>query len=201
MKIKGIRFRLSFLFALTVAFLIGSGAGESFFITIISALLHEAAHLFCLISYDAPPTEIIIGAAGFRMTKSSKLLSYRQEIVTSLAGVVVNFGIAALMFLLYIYTGRDERLLMPVYANLGLGIINILPIEPLDGGKALYFYLCHRTTEAAARRITERISLAFIIPLFFASFFILIKSGYNLTLICVTIYLGISLISRANNNR
>ena len=135
------------------------------------------------------------------MTKSSKLLSYRQEIVTSLAGVVVNFGIAALMFLLYIYTGRDERLLMPVYANLGLGIINILPIEPLDGGKALYFYLCHRTTEAAARRITERISLAFIIPLFFASFFILIKSGYNLTLLCVTIYLGISLISRANNNR
>jgi len=213
MRIKGIKIRLSFLFALMAAFLIGSGAGESFMITVVSALLHEAGHLLCLISYDAPPSEIIIGAAGFKMKMSGKILSYRQETVVSLAGVFVNFLIASLLSIFYcfaggdnrllmpIYAGGDNRLLMPIYANLGLGVVNLLPIEPLDGGRALYFWLCQKRTEAHAGRITDKVGLAFLMPLFILSFIILVKSGYNITLLCISIYLGISLIARAGAKR
>mgnify|MGYP000857582679 FL=1 len=197
MRIKGIKIRLSFLFALMAAFLIGSGAGESFMITVVSALLHEAGHLLCLISYDAPPSEIIIGAAGFKMKMSGKILSYRQETVVSLAGVFVNFLIASLLSIFYCFAGGDNRLLMPIYANLGLGVVNLLPIEPLDGGRALYFWLCQKRTEAHAGRITDKVGLAFLMPLFILSFIILVKSGYNITLLCISIYLGISLIARA----
>ena len=183
MRIKGIKIRLSFLFALMAAFLIGSGAGESFMITVVSALLHEAGHLLCLISYDAPPSEIIIGAAGFKMKMSGKILSYRQETVVSLAGVFVNFLIASLLSIFYCFAGGDNRLLMPIYANLGLGVVNLLPIEPLDGGRALYFWLCQKRTEAHAGRITDKVGLAFLMPLFILSFIILVKSGYNITLL------------------
>ncbi|HOJ35470.1 MAG TPA: site-2 protease family protein [Clostridiales bacterium] len=201
MRIKGIKIRLSFLFALMAAFLIGSGAGESFMITVVSALLHEAGHLLCLISYDAPPSEIIIGAAGFKMKMSGKILSYRQETVVSLAGVFVNFLIASLLSIFYCFAGGDNRLLMPIYANLGLGVVNLLPIEPLDGGRALYFWLCQKRTEAHAGRITDKVGLAFLMPLFILSFIILVKSGYNITLLCISIYLGISLIARAGAKR
>ncbi|HOA33112.1 MAG TPA: site-2 protease family protein [Clostridiales bacterium] len=183
------------------AFLIGSGAGESFMITVVSALLHEAGHLLCLISYDAPPSEIIIGAAGFKMKMSGKILSYRQETVVSLAGVFVNFLIASLLSIFYCFAGGDNRLLMPIYANLGLGVVNLLPIEPLDGGRALYFWLCQKRTEAHAGRITDKVGLAFLMPLFILSFIILVKSGYNITLLCISIYLGISLIARAGAKR
>lgn len=201
MRIKGIKIRLSFLFALMAAFLIGSGAGESFMITVVSALLHEAGHLLCLISYDAPPSEIIIGAAGFKMKMSGKILSYRQETVVSLAGVFVNFLIASLLSIFYCFAGGDNRLLMPIYANLGLGVVNLLPIEPLDGGRALFFWLCQKRTEAHAGRITDKVGLAFLMPLFILSFIILVKSGYNITLLCISIYLGISLIARAGAKR
>lgn len=201
MRIKGIKIRLSFLFALMAAFLIGSGAGESFMITVVSALLHEAGHLLCLISYDAPPSEIIIGAAGFKMKMSGKILSYRQETVVSLAGVFVNFLIASLLSIFYCFAGGNNRLLMPIYANLGLGVVNLLPIEPLDGGRALYFWLCQKRTEAHAGRITDKVGLAFLMPLFILSFIILVKSGYNITLLCISIYLGISLIARAGAKR
>ena len=201
MRIKGIKIRLSFLFALMAAFLIGSGAGESFMITVVSALLHEAGHLLCLISYDAPPSEIIIGAAGFKMKMSGKILSYRQETVVSLAGGFVNFLIASLLCFFYCFAGGDIRLLMPIYANLGLGVVNLLPIEPLDGGRALYFWLCQKRTEAHAGRITDKVGLAFLMPLFILSFIILVKSGYNITLLCISIYLGISLIARAGAKR
>jgi len=201
MRIKGIKIRLSFLFALMAAFLIGSGAGESFMITVVSALLHEAGHLLCLISYDAPPSEIIIGAAGFKMKMSGKILSYRQETVVSLAGVFVNFLIASLLSIFYCFAGGDNRLLMPIYANIGLGVVNLLPIEPLDGGRALYFWLCQKRTEAHAGRITDKVGLAFLMPLFILSFIILVKSGYNITLLCISIYLGISLIARAGAKR
>jgi len=201
MRIKGIKIRLSFLFALMAAFLIGSGAGESFMITVVSALLHEAGHLLCLISYDAPPSEIIIGAAGFKMKMSGKILSYRQETVVSLAGVFVNFLIASILSIFYCFAGGDNRLLMPIYANLGLGVVNLLPIEPLDGGRALYIWLCQKRTEAHAGRITDKVGLAFLMPLFILSFIILVKSGYNITLLCISIYLGISLIARAGAKR
>lgn len=201
MRIKGIKIRLSFLFALMAAFLIGLGAGESFMITVVSALLHEAGHLLCLISYDAPPSEIIIGAAGFKMKMSGKILSYRQETVVSLAGVFVNFLIASLLSIFYCFAGGDNRLLMPIYANIGLGVVNLLPIEPLDGGRALYFWLCQKRTEAHAGRITDKVGLAFLMPLFILSFIILVKSGYNITLLCISIYLGISLIARAGAKR
>ena len=67
----------------------------------------------------------------FYIYKSRK--SYKK-IVTYLAGPILNF----VMSILFIFVPISEELrLKIIYTNLLLGIFNLIPIMPLDGGKIM----------------------------------------------------------------
>jgi hypothetical protein len=84
----------------------------------------------------------------------------RHELAVALAGPAVNFVLAAALWVVAPVLAGSELLASFVgsvmLANLGLGIFNLLPAFPMDGGRALRALLAervgsYRATETAAK--------------------------------------------------
>ncbi|HBL41704.1 MAG TPA: peptidase M50, partial [Ruminococcaceae bacterium] len=73
---------------------------------------------------------------------------------------------------------------------------NLIPIEPLDCGRAVFFRLCCRTDSIRAQRIVFGIGVCFLIPLTVCGFLVLINSKYNITLLLASAYLSYILLKR-----
>ncbi len=152
--------------------------------SILSALLHETGHLTSLFLFKARPKEISFGLFGMRITRGAKTLSFRQEVLTALAGPFVNI----ILFAVFLCC---KKTLMFSAVNLALGIFNLLPVKPMDGGEALYFFLCSFCEENRIKRITDITTVLTVIFLTAAGVIVLIKSGYNFMLLVVSVYIVI----------
>lgn len=96
-----------------------------FFAAVIAAAVHELGHIATVGLLGGEITEARVGASGAKLCASP--LSRNREIVCVLAGPA-----ASLMLMLF-------ARIAPRVAICGLvqGVYNLLPIYPLDGGKAL----------------------------------------------------------------
>ena len=168
--------------------ILGANRSEGLINAVVFAALHEAAHLFALLCFKEKPREINVGVFGMEIRRAGNVgLSYRREILVSLAGPALNTVLAAAFILL----GRERDI---IAVNLSMAALNFLPVTPLDGGRALYFWLCGRMAEEKARKITEGAGIITLFPLSFLGFTVLIRSGYNFTLLAVCVYLILLLI-------
>lgn len=75
-----------------------------------------------------------------------------------------------------------------------MAVMNLLPVEPLDGGQALFCLLAPHMEEPRARRVVLLVSVLTILPLAAAGFYVLLHSGYNFTLLAVSVYLVLLLL-------
>lgn len=117
-----------------------------------------------------------------------RVLSYRQMAAVSLAGPGMNLICTLVLALL----GQETH---PFFtANLVLGILHSLPVEPLDGGMALHALLCGHVKEDLAARITLIVSLALLMPMAVLGFVILLRTRYNFTLLAMSLYLMLYLV-------
>ena len=99
-------------------------------LTIISAIIHEAGHLFAMlfITHEAQmPTARLV---GFKITKH-KIESYKNEIIILLLGPIANIGIGFITLALSF--GKSEYLMLFAIINILSGVSNLLPLEGYDG--------------------------------------------------------------------
>ena len=161
--------------------------GSAFFLA--AAACHEAAHVAMLFWLKAPPATVQVTALGCRIIPNrEKLLSYRQMAAVSLAGPGMNWLLAGALALL----GQWESYFAG--ANLVLGVLHSLPIEPLDGGMALHSLLCVRMKASTAARVSTALSAACLLPLAVLGFAILLRTRYNFTLLAMSLYLMLYLV-------
>lgn len=129
------------LFAL-YAWLIGHG--WLMLISILSILLHEAAHALTAAAFGHPPSALELTPLGavMRLEDTSRMRPRRQAAVL-LAGPGMTFLLvcAALCLtevqLLSVSIGR-----MLLMCNTSLLLLNLLPVFPLDGGQMIALLLC-----------------------------------------------------------
>lgn len=117
---------------LTAWFFLASG-WEPLATVLGAAAIHELGHWAVLRCLGAKVTGIRLSALGAAMETDSRRLSYGGELAAVLAGPAANF----LAALLLTAPGGGSRP-AAVGANLVLCAFNLLPIRPLDGGRALY---------------------------------------------------------------
>ena len=97
-----------------------------------AALIHETGHWVVLRALGARSLALRVGVLGIALETDRQRLSYGQELAALLAGPGANLLCACLLALLM--EGAETA----IGAHLVLGIFNLLPVRPLDGGRALY---------------------------------------------------------------
>ena len=116
---------------------------------LLAAILHELGHYWVLRRLHAQVTAIRITALGAEMQVAGRL-SYGGELLAAAAGPAVNLILALLL-------GYGGRLWSPLYlfagAQLVLGVFNLLPVLPLDGGSLLWNLAAWLTEPYTADRI------------------------------------------------
>lgn len=186
--LMGIRFRLSLLFPAMVVVMLTLDPSTLSMWCVVASMMHETGHFIALLALNCKPSRISMGIFGVRVEQDpARRLGYAANCVVSLAGPMVNlvsFGV------LSCFAGNGAAALV----HLTLGAFNLLPIEPLDGGQALYSLLALRYPEDKARKIIFLVSVLTLLPIAAAGFYLLMISGYNFTLLAVCGYLCLLLL-------
>ena len=118
---------------------------EIYGILMLFAIFHELGHMIAGIILGFKPNVIEVMPFGLSIGFENKVEDYNQKIkngtkmtlkklIIALSGPITNliFVIIFLLFPISIF-GIDNQLI--VYANILIGIFNLIPIYPLDGGR------------------------------------------------------------------
>ncbi|MBQ1459693.1 MAG: site-2 protease family protein [Oscillospiraceae bacterium] len=124
---------------------------------VLAALCHEWGHYAVLRRFGVGVKHLRLSAFGAEMdVGNTSRMSYGAEMLTVLAGPAVNLALAVLLGGLgywwetaYVFAG----------ANLVLGVFNLLPAPPLDGGRLLWLATAWLTEPFTADRITSAVGL------------------------------------------
>ena len=188
LRCHGIDFRFSLLFPAAMVILLTLDKTGLAAWCVAASILHEAGHFFMMFALGSRPAQIIIGIFGVCVIQNQSVpMSYKNSRLVALAGPLANLAA-------FLVTTAGCGIAMPSLVHLVLAVFNLLPVEPLDGGQALYFTLISHMDEEKAERICLAVSVVTLVPLATGGFYLLMRSGYNFTLLAVSLYLGLLLI-------
>jgi len=143
-----------------------------------AAAVHELGHWIVLRGLGAAVTGFRLGILGAVLETDSGRLSYGGELAAVLAGPAANL-LAALAL-----TALDgSRWFASIGANLVLCVFNLLPIRPLDGGRALYLLASWLRDPAAGEAAVRWLGTAAAAALAAGLGLVVWKSGGSLWLL------------------
>ena len=191
LRISELRISISFFFVVAVALALLAGLYMEIMAALLALGVHEFAHVFVGRKLGLVIHEIEILPFGGRIRSTLEEASAEEELLTVLAGPLVNFAVVGLIVFL------SSQKLVPAeiarqftHYQLMLGIFNMLPALPLDGGRIFALWLSQRVGYTSSVRIASQTgkmlaySMMFValiglffkrvfISLFMASFFLL----------------------------
>ena len=185
-NIRGTRLSADTLFACAVTLMFIFDKSGSAQTGLCAAAFHEFGHLLCMAALSDMPRGISLTPFGMRITRLKPAPSYFVEALEAAAGPAANLLLTAVLVLLSRFCGGLKK---PAYINLFMAVFNLLPVEPLDGGRLLRCLLSVRADDRTAERITKAATAAGSILLVAAGAALLVKSGYNFTMLAVSLYL------------
>ena len=143
-----------------------------------AAAIHELSHVLALRSLGGASIRLRLGVLGAVLETDSQRLSYGRELLCVLAGPGSNL----LCALLLSAAGRG-RWDAEAGANLVLCVFNLLPLRPLDGGRALYLAVSWLAGPAAGERAARWVGVSTGILLGTAAVWVMGRTGGSLWLL------------------
>ena len=140
---RWVRITPGFLLTMAVMFWLDEGVGLLGW-GVLACVVHELGHLLVGAALGGRPRWLSLSAVGLELNMEYPAgLSYGRELAVALAGPAVN--------LLLLPLGRQ----FPLFATLSLclAVFNLLPVAPLDGGRALRAALLMHLETTAVRRV------------------------------------------------
>ena len=139
------RIRISGGFWLLAAWFTLVNGWQLLAVILSAAALHELGHLLVLRLLGARVRELRVSVFGAELMTSAARLSYPGEIAAVLAGPAVNLLCALVLGGAHAWVAAG--------AHLSLCLFNLLPVRPLDGGRALYLAAAWLAGPSTAERI------------------------------------------------
>ncbi len=171
-------------------------------------ILHELGHSFMALEFDVPISQIVLLPIGGVAQMGRMPDKPGQEFLVAIAGPLVNFVLAIVLAVLALglqinvtpqsmlqaLRGMGQLSLAAIFSyvfvtNLFLGVFNLLPAFPMDGGRVLRALLATQLDYGKATSIAVLVGqgLAWLMGLWG-----FLGGGFFLILIAIFIYLGAS---------
>lgn len=161
----------------------------------IFAIIHEFGHLICGLVLGLKPKSLKIMPLGFAIEFKISTQQYNKKIMQgnilelkklaiSLAGPITNFIIV--LICLVLKSKVDVGYI--IYSNILIGLFNLLPIYPLDGGRCIKSIMYILKGKKISMKYTNEISNLCIVILTAMSS-ILIYYYKNIAILFIIMYL------------
>jgi Zn-dependent protease len=167
-----------------------------------SVLIHELSHCVVARAFRLPVRRILLYPLGGYSEIEQEPPTPGQEFLVSAAGPAVSLGLAAAGYgILALVPGGLPRVLIGqlVLANVLVGIFNLLPGLPLDGGRILRAGLWRVTRRPGTATIWAAwsgrvlaVALVLVPLAFFDQNFSLLNSTYGLWLLVIAAFMWVS---------
>lgn len=171
----------------------------------VSVTLHELGHSLQALKYGVKVRDITLMPMGGLAQMESIPEEPNKELRIALAGPLVNFGIAAL--LIGLGALLDARALVSLEelqaslgivswsgllayltsANLILGLFNLIPAFPMDGGRVLRALLAKKMDHAKATKIAAQVGQGLALLMGLWGF---MSGSWTLVLIAIFVWMG-----------
>ena len=176
---------------------------EFYAILMIYAVIHELGHLFWGLILKLKPEAFSITPFGLQISFKAEPNLYNTKIKNgtklclkrmslALAGPLTNFIIALILIILNnidLYKNSIFFGEVAIYANILIGIFNLIPIYPLDGGRILKEIINIRSGMKKSYYYINKISNITMICLMFISSILLLYI-HNIAILIILAYLG-----------
>ena len=157
---------------------------------LLCAFAHELGHYLTGRALGAEVEGVWFRPFGINIVlRESTRISYWDEIRIALSGPLVNLLLAGGVYLWCLLFGLFDAAGFLIFINLALAGINLLPVDCLDGGRAVRSLLLCLFSIETADRLSLCLSLLTLIPLSVSSAVLVSRSGYNLSLAVITLFL------------
>ena len=162
---------------------------ESFIAAYVSAFIHESGHIITakLLNIKISHIEILpFGICG--KLKDNLIKNPDKEIIIAISGPFISFFLALLIYISKSYIPSEiYSCIFPL--NILLGIVNLIPVIPLDGGRILKARLIKSLGIISALKISLFISYIFTAIIILISIYGILVCSFNFSLILVSSFL------------
>ncbi|MBU2983611.1 site-2 protease family protein [Lentibacter algarum] len=153
-----------------------------------SIYLHELGHAWGCQVQGIPVRRIVLFGGGGFCEHARSGTRREQELIVAM-GPIVNLALWALSSLGAWYIFSSGNMLLATFGgylwlfsriNIALFVFNMLPVQPLDGGKLLQLTLLRFASQNTAMRVAGVIGLVFAVLWWPALFYLWYTSGWLL---------------------
>ena len=163
-------------------------------LSLVACIVHESGHLLCLLALGGHAEKVTLSFYGMKIERKNELcVSHRGELAVALAGPAVNLALA--VPILAVAQNFYAPLRVAGLCQLCVGLFNLLPVVPLDCGRAVFIAVSMKKGEQTAVHVTRILSAVTLLPLAAASFAVFFCGNFNITLLLVTGYIAFLYIS------
>ena len=185
-----VRIEVSGGFLLLAAFLLYVDEHGILLWATLACLIHELGHCGAIWLLGGRIKGLRLTIAGAELCLSPGMsLSYGGELAAALAGPGANLSVA--FFCAWLGSrGEVESCFLFSGLNLAIGAFNLLPISPLDGGRAIRLLISALWSQSLAEQVSDTLTLAGVVFLLLTGGGLLVKGGGNPTLILTSLWLA-----------
>lgn len=190
-KIPRTKIELNYILVFVLIIFILYGKASTFFVCFLFVFLHELAHYFTAVLFGYKIDKMELNLWGGVLHLNNYVIKPSHEMLILIAGPSLNL-LFALLFNFspkYIQTSFVKEIIV---LNAVLGIFNLLPIVPLDGGKIIRLYLTYFLGYGKAIKATLLFSKIFSIILFISGIYLLQYDILNMIMCFVAMNIYIS---------
>jgi stage IV sporulation protein FB len=194
LKVASAEIRISVSALLMPVLTLMAGFFTEYTAVFFSMLLHELGHVAAAAVLSVRTDIFSFTVLGFQAAIQASRCSRKELIFIYAAGPAVNLLLfSAALTAGRILPGEQEYIGMLSMSNLFMGLFNLLPVMPLDGGQLLYGLLCEGMGSNAAGRAVRALAWSVSAMITAAGAYQLLITSFNPSLVIIGLYIMISL--------